>query len=345
MRSVLHDGADLCVLSSVQGGSQGVITFQSWLNQPILDRPATRVRGFADGVFAAKGIDELHVVPRRNHWYHSPEMVEVKRIAREFAEQRRVITYGSSMGGYGAALMSAHLGVPAVALAPQFTLDRGVAPWEPRWRDELEEMGTFDTSAMTRDGLASGYLFYDPFTNLDAKQARLFRGQSNFTFVPCPFSGHATSAMVNRTYSLRRLVLEILDGSFTTRSFIAARRSSDRKNDDLYVSMLYVQATARKKTAVAEWAANRIEPRRDQLGIKPLSTLFTFEMRRGRKDLAEGWAKAVSQLTPATSSECFMAARVATQANFQDDAARILRHGLDIDPTNNALKKALAALT
>jgi len=248
------------------------------------------------------------------------------------------------MGGYGAALLSARLGVPALALAPQFTLDAGIAPWETRWRDEVKAIKEFPTEALTSRGLASGYLFYDPFTTLDAKQANLFRGRSHFTFVPCPFSGHATSAMVNRTYSLKRLVGEVIEGTFSVSEFVAARRRSERESNDMYVAMLYVQAVSRKKSRVAAWAEQRLQILDGSLGAKSLRTLFAFEMRRGRKDLATGWAKAASQLTPATAGDCFIAARLATHANLQDEAREILRHGLTIAPANGALKRELASL-
>ena len=344
VRSVVYDGKDLCIICAADGARKGVITFGPWLQNPLGTRSCVTAKGFGDGAFIKRGIDEFHVVPRRNHWYHSPEMAEVEKLARSFAATRKVITYGSSMGGYGAAVMSARLGVPAVALAPQFTLDADIAPWETRWREEAQAIGAFDNGATSRDGAASGYLFYDPFTSLDAGQASLFRARSNFTFVPCPFSGHATSAMVNRTYSLRRVVSDVLDGTFSTAEFLAARRAYDRGSDDMYVAMFYVRASARKKAAAADWAADRLLQLDSRLGAKSLRTLFTFEMRRGRKDLAKSWAKAASQLEPATPGDCFIAARLATHAELRDEARQILRHGLAISPANVALKRELEAL-
>lgn len=344
MRSVIYDGGDLCVLLSSYGADKGVITFGSWLRQPLQDHPATAAKGFGDGVFVNRGVDELHIVPRRNHWYQSAEMAEVERLARSFASSRKVVTYGSSMGGYGAALMSAQLGVPAVSLAPQFTLDAGIVPWETRWREDVRMIESFDTDAMTRRGPASGYLFYDPFTGLDARQANLFRGCSDLTFVPCPFSGHATSSLVNRIYSLKRLVLEVLEGSFSVSEFVETRRNSGRERDDMYVAMLYVQAVTRKKPAVEAWAGKRLKGLEGQLGAKSLRTLFSFELRRGRKDLAAGWAEAAAQLSPATAGDCFIAAKLAAHAKLYDKAREILCHGLSIAPSNAALKQELASL-
>lgn len=344
MRSVIYDSGDICALSTAHGGDKGIITFSSLLPQPLQDRPAATAKGFGDGVFARLGIDELHIVPRRNHWYQSQDMAEVERLARGFAGTRKVATYGSSMGGYGAALMSAQLGVPAIALSPQFTLDAGIAPWETRWREEAREIGAFDNGAMTRKGRASGYLFYDPFSTLDANQAAMFRERSDFIFVPCPFSGHATIAMVNRAYSLRRVVRDVLDETFSVPDFLAARRACGRTQDSLYMAALYVQAVNRRKPGVAAWAMQHLESLADRLNAKAIRTLYAFETRRGRKDLAEGWARAASALTPATAADCLVAARIAARADLHDEARRILRHGLTLAPANGALRRELKTM-
>ena len=295
-------------------------------------------------MFVNDGIDELHIVPRRNSWYQTPDLAQATLIARDFARTRNVVTYGSSMGGYGAALMSARLGVPAVSLAPQFTLDAGLAPWETRWRDDAKAIAEFDSDAMTRDGLPGGYLFYDPFTTLDARQVAMFRGRSNFTFMPCAFSGHATSATVNRFYSLKRIVREVLGGAFSPSRFYAERRASDRSRDDGYVARLYVQATASNKPAIAGWAAHQLNLLEGQVGAKSIRTLYFFETRRGRKDLAQAWTRAASALTPQTPGDCYVAARLALHGKMTDDARRILRHGLSMAPGNAAMQRALAEL-
>ena len=345
MWTTVFDSDDLCVIASDNGASKGVITFGTWLRQPNLNNPAATLRGFGHGVFLGFGMDELHIIPRRNHWYQTPDLADATRIARDFAQTRKVVTYGSSMGGYGAALMSARLGVPAVSLAPQYSLDAEIAPWETRWREDAAAIAHFDSDAMSRDGLPSGYLFYDPFTTLDAKQASLFRPESNFTFMPCAFSGHSTSFMVNRSYSLKRLVREVLDDSFSVPQFYAERRAYDRRHDDVYISGLYVRAAATNKRAIADWAARQLQQMKDQLGAKSIRALYFFETRRGRKDLAGVWTKAASALTPRTPGDCFIAARLAIKGDLHDDARRILQHGLTLAPANLAIRRELAALT
>lgn len=101
VRHILFDSEDLCVIGATQAADRGVITFGTWLGQPHGGRPATALRGFGEGVFVNDGIDELHIVPRRNNWYQTPDLAQATLIARDFARTRNVVTYGSSMGGMG----------------------------------------------------------------------------------------------------------------------------------------------------------------------------------------------------------------------------------------------------
>ena len=52
-------------------------------------------------------------------------------------EGARVMTYGSSMGGYAALRFARALRADAIlALSPQYSIDPAVVPWEDRWRQD-----------------------------------------------------------------------------------------------------------------------------------------------------------------------------------------------------------------
>lgn len=345
LKSVIYDGKDICVYTYSTGASRGVITFGGWRQEPWGDRPADTAKGFGDGAFAKRGIDEFHVVPRRNHWYQSDEMAAVEGLARDFAASRRVVTYGASMGGYGAALLSARIGVPAISLSPQFSLDPEMVPWEVRWREDAEKIPFFDNDAILRQGLAQGFLFYDPFTKLDAAQANLFRAKTNLSFIPVPFSGHATAAVVNKLYRLRDIVTDVLDQKFSRQGFKSARHASNRKNSDTYIAALYRQSIIRNKARTAAWATGELEKLKGNMSAKSLRDLYLFEVRRGKKEFAREWAKAVIPLSPTTPGDCLVVARIATHAGMNEDAKRLLAHGLSLAPNNKALQREIAKLS
>lgn len=340
LRTVIYDGKDVCVYACLDRSKRGVITFGGWRQEPFGSRPATTGKGFGEGAFLKHGIDEFHVVPRANHWYQSDEMKAVEDLARSFSETRTVVTYGSSMGGYGAVLFASRLGVPALSFAPQFSLSPEVVPWEIRWREDAEKIDRFDSDAIARGGRARGYLFYDPFTKLDAAQANLFRENTDLSFIPVAFSGHATIAAVNMFYPLR----DVLDQSFTRQKFQAVRQRDGRTRSDTYVAGLYRQAILRKGKRAEIWAAKELKQRIGTLNAKALRDLYFFEVRRREKSKANVWAQAALRLVPADSGDCFVLARIAIHADMKEDAKRLLEHGLTFAPNNKVIQQMLAQL-
>ncbi|TGN43397.1 hypothetical protein E4L95_20580 [Paracoccus liaowanqingii] len=345
IRSIVYDGRDLCVIINCNNNKNGVITFGSWLRNPLENKQASLAKGFGDGVFINLKIDEMHVIPRTNHWYQSDEIKEVKKIAEIFLKSRNVISYGSSMGGYGAALLSATLGIKSVTLAPQFTLDKNLAPWEKRWENESKKIPYFDNMLMTKNGLASGFLFYDPFTKLDAMQAELYRLRSNLIFVPIPFSGHATASMVNKIYSLKRLVSDVLSNNFLASRFSEYRRLYSRRRDDTYLSMMYVYADSNGKELLSLWCLNQLEQIDGMIGAKALRTLSIHENRKNCLYRLDRWAHIAARLTPSSASDCLISAHIAAKGNYIKDAIRILEHGRKIAPNNIAFAREIDKLT
>ncbi|WJS85330.1 hypothetical protein [Paracoccus sp. TOH] len=268
-RKVLFDGADLVIVSVDGGRGRGVVTFGPWLANPLGSAPAEQARGFVERAFERQAqADELHIIPRRNHWYNCAERNTAVDFVASFAASRRVVTCGSSMGGYGSALFSALLGLPCISVSPQFSLAPEYAPFETRWRDEFKQIESFDSETMFHNSKATGYIFYDPFTELDARQAQLFRGRSDLQFVPCPFSGHATVAMMNKSYGLARIASEVLSGTFEIRNLLDARRNR-RRGDDLYLTLLYIQAGSRGHRALSESLRIELEDKKGELGLNP----------------------------------------------------------------------------
>lgn len=344
MSSVLYDGKDVIVYVGSNGSKRGVITFGGWRQDLFGNRPAASAQGFGEGAFLKHGIDEFHVVPRANHWYQTDEMKAVEELARSFSATRTVATYGSSMGGYGAVLFASLLDVPALSFSPQFSLNPETVPWEVRWREDAEKIECFDSEAIARSGLARGYLFYDPFTKLDAAQANLFRESTELTFIPVPFSGHATIAAISKFYPLRNVVSDVLDQSLTRQKFQAARQKDGRVSSDVYVAGLYRQAILRKKGRTETWATEELKKRIETLSAKAFRDLYFFEVRRGEKAKANVWVEAALKMVPADSGDCYILGWMAKHAGMTEDAKRLLEHGLSFAPNKKVIQKMLAQL-
>lgn len=105
-------------------------------------KPSFQSSGFAERWLAKVGISAIEVKVSSNHWFQTSETDEAMAVISEIAGAfRRVVTYGSSMGGYGAIACSRAIGAhTAVAVSPQWTVDPEKLPWEKRWADDAAQI-------------------------------------------------------------------------------------------------------------------------------------------------------------------------------------------------------------
>jgi dienelactone hydrolase len=106
-----------------------VVTFDSYSDVRTLERT-----GFGEHFFEQSRIDAIHVIARSNEWYQNDEILDIcVAVAAITQDYERVYTYGSSMGGYAAIRFGVHVGArAAIALSPQFSVDKTVVPFEHR---------------------------------------------------------------------------------------------------------------------------------------------------------------------------------------------------------------------
>jgi len=126
---------------------------------------------FGKEFFARRAISAIHITISTSNWFQSEELnAALSAVRTRTAQFDRVVTYGQSMGGYGAIAASAAVGAHAIlAMAPQFSLDRAKVPWEKRW--PVQHTAIVDGGGYVRDELeeliapeAELYLVYDPRT-------------------------------------------------------------------------------------------------------------------------------------------------------------------------------------
>src|SRR5690606_30202022 len=101
------------------------------------DRP-----GFGEEFLRNAGISAIHVMGVREDWYQYPEMPAAMQAVRQAtAGAERVMTYGSSMGGYAALRFADAAGANAVlAISPQYSIDPKKMPFETRWHQESQRI-------------------------------------------------------------------------------------------------------------------------------------------------------------------------------------------------------------
>lgn len=176
------------------------VTFVNWRMEPQLTDP-----GFGQPFFLKRGIPSVHVVTVSNNWFQSAEMVgALAACRRAMSWHARAVTYGSSMGGYGALLFSGLLEPDAaVAISPQFSIRRGVVA-DRRWDGPASQINfLFDDMTVGISAGAAKSLFYDP-GNADAEHADRFR-ELGVRCHALPFSGHPSGPLLHRLGLLARL--------------------------------------------------------------------------------------------------------------------------------------------
>lgn len=187
------------------------VTFTTWRPEPSVNLQ----RGFAEGVFLARGVDEILVMNGRNDWYQAPEVLEAfGRIRHVLEGYRKVISYGASMGAYACLNFSTLLQADiCFAMSPQFSVDPQIVPWERRWQgDRARIRFLHDDINGSLSHRTRHILMFDP-GGIDARHVGLVEPE-RIRKVPLRHSGHFTLNTIKDLGMLSDLIACLLrDGT------------------------------------------------------------------------------------------------------------------------------------
>lgn len=227
--------------------SRWVVTFDNHSIGEGFDRA-----GFGEAFLAREGVSAICILGRGNDWYQYPDMLAACAAARASIRARaRVMTYGSSMGGYAALRFADALRAQAVlALSPQYSIDPAVVPWEFRWEQDSHRIDWQPELSGPIRCAATPYILYDP-KGLDCRHVDLIECDVPGTAIAIPYAGHPVTTFLGGTGLLRPLVHGILDDTIdvaTLRQQIKSRRSA---NATYLAGLANEQPKWRARTAVA----------------------------------------------------------------------------------------------
>ncbi|WP_116089743.1 hypothetical protein [Sphingomonas crusticola] len=228
MTDILYRSLELEVRRVPAGdGRLQVVTFDSYHEPPGMDRP-----GFGEAFFATEGITATHVMCRGNDWFQYPEMALVLSVIREAcADADRLLSYGSSMGGYAALRFAAAVGAnAALALSPQYSLDRRKAPFETRWASDRRRIRFIETLERRIEQVPLMVLAYDRTLKTDFGHMLRLSAEADIEQIPLPFAGHPVGPFLNDVALLRPLVFAVLKDSFDQEYFRATARKRARRS-------------------------------------------------------------------------------------------------------------------
>lgn len=214
---ILYDSPDFRV--RFQGGGISricFVTFDSLTDTPDLERDA-----FAEHFLREHRIDAVHVINRTNVWYAYDDFdAALEQIRRAVKRYQRVLTYGSSMGGYAAIRWAQTLGArTAIAISPQYSVSKRLAPFEHRWSALVRGISSIENEPRHGSLSVTPIVFYDP-ADRDALHFDLIKANYPSTLaVAMRHSGHPAGAMLSETRLLSKAILSIVSGSFDEAEF------------------------------------------------------------------------------------------------------------------------------
>jgi len=222
------------------------------------ENPAEKHRkeGFGERFLDASGVAYLCFINRRNHWWQTPEVEDAYRAVAEKYELRRryprVITYGSSMGAYGALIFSRLVGADLVlAFSPQASIAGTELPVVDQWRIDMQGIPIIlEPISRGLSETAQIVIPFDSLNPLDLAHVRALEALRPLERLVVPMSGHKTSLFLNECGLLKRIVLAGVEkptGVANLRAWVReARRSSPR-----YWSVLAARYKRRRRPDLA----------------------------------------------------------------------------------------------
>lgn len=251
-----------------------VVTFDN-LDITMNKRDDRRPWGYS--FIEAQGWSMLGVLAGGWTWYRNPwvaDQFDELRDSGFFKRFKRVVFYGASMGGYAACAFSpAAPGADVVAISPQTTLDKGLVPWETRYKVAWERdfSGPYGDAAEVSKAARKVYILFDPYEPLDAGHVERFT-HDNVERLRAPLLGHRLGSSLHQMGILSPIILGALSGTLTAQEYYQMLRS--RKAFPRYQRELFARAVDRGHRKLArslgEYILARGDNRKVRLGLQDL---------------------------------------------------------------------------
>lgn len=262
--------SDNVVVRSVPAGDarRWVVTFDNYGIGHGFDR-----EGFGEAFFRGAGVSAIHVMGRREDWYQYREMAEAMAAVRAAtAGAERVMTYGSSMGGYAALRFADAAGANAVlALSPQFSIDPAKVPFETRWLQDGRRIA-FRPEIDGRLNCACRPLIVYDSTGDDERHVGLIVSEIEADLIGLRHVHHPATTYLNDVSLLGPLVFGLLNGAVDVARFRA--EAKDRRRDSaVYLGRLAeLQPAHRTRLATALAARGEKQAPYSPLAVSALAT-------------------------------------------------------------------------
>lgn len=241
--------SDNVVVRSVPASdlSRWVVTFDNYGIGHGFDRP-----GFGEDFLRNAGISAIHVMGVREDWYQYPEMAAAMQAVRQAtAGAERVMTYGSSMGGYAALRFADAAGANAVlAISPQYSIDPQKVPFEKRWIQDSRRIRFLPEIDGRLSCGARPVVVFDSI-GADGHQTALIQRDIEIQPVRLPYVSHPATTYLGEVGLLQSLVFQTLSGELDAGAFNRQARQARRRSGLYIANLAQAQPDYRHSLAVS----------------------------------------------------------------------------------------------
>lgn len=185
--------------------------------------------------FRKRNIPAIYFFARTNEWWQTPSIFKAIQAVQDYgirARYKDICTYGLSMGGYGALMFSKKLQVDrVVAIAPQYSIDSQVVPFETRWQDDRSRV-QFQYDDMAEGLIKQGQVvvFYDRFFEFDHLHVEMIEKHRPVDRFLVNFSTHTVARSLNDMGILSRVMERVLTNQMSKREFVEVIRRARKKS-------------------------------------------------------------------------------------------------------------------
>lgn len=159
------------------------------------------------------GMPALGIMTRESNWFPEPDMQALLPSIQAYLDRHpKRISYGFSMGGYGAIKYSRMLGVDAVvAMSPQVSIDPDFVPWDRRYQTNVRDFHQGERIRSTDIG-GDVYLIADLLEGHDKRHVEIVSAMCTPHVVNAAGVGHFTYEIFLSTEAMGQLFKLVIAG-------------------------------------------------------------------------------------------------------------------------------------
>ncbi len=231
----------------VEAGKTLLVSFETAEN---IRNTSGNARPLGHELILTNGWSNLCVVSDEQSWFRDGRIYGYfDRLIDDgfFEDFDQVLFYGVGACGYAAAAYSvAAPGATVLAIQPHASMDPRLTEWDPRYPEarRLNFSDRFGYAPDMLDAAKQGYVVYDPFEDLDAMHASLFR-RSNVTRLRAPLAGEQVDAAFADMGILLPLIQMAADAELDTLGY--ARLYRARRENIVYLRRLLARLDSHER--------------------------------------------------------------------------------------------------